>query len=642
MFFVMVLPIAEIVLRQTPLGGLKATATLVQHFTLVIGMLGGALAARNGRLLSLATAENFLSGRLRMTGLILINSMNAVVAFFLCTASVAFVQAEFAGGNEFAYGIPFWVVQLILPIGFGLVALHCLIRSGENWRSRLVALGLVAAVVALIWKSPVEPEHLFLPLLILLFVVTALGGAIFAVIGGVALLLFWRDFFPVAVVPLKHYSLVTNPMLPTIPLFTLAGYFLAEGGASRRLVAVFRCLFGNLRGGPAIVAIVVSAFFTTFTGASGVTILALGGILMPVLLESRYQERHALGLITGSSSLGVLFPPCLPLILYAIIASTAVANLGGLSDTASAVSMEAMFAGALLPALLMLGLTCWLGVVESPKSLSVSGAFSWASSKIAVWEAKWELLLPMVALVAFFSGYCTPVEAAAITALYAFIVEAWVYRDLRPLRDGVRVMTECGLLVGGVLLILGVRSRLYPLPSGRAGTRSSSSMGHRHDPIPLALPACPQCLSLGRWLPDGHLFSHHRGRSADCAHRYRVRGRSNSPGGHFSSQPTTGISHATGGYEPISLLLSFRKAVAGGLPVGDSDVFRAPHRCSSDYLRGATIDHSAAPVRRMSIVTSVVSAYCFGSERTGRSGVEKVAVSRIALKIGNFGNWRCQ
>ena len=456
MFFVMVLPITEIVLRQTPLGGLKATATLVQHFTLVIGMLGGALAARNGRLLSLATAENFLSGRLRVTGLILINSMNAVVAFFLCTASVAFVQAEFAGGNEFAYGIPFWVVQLILPIGFGLVALHCLIRSGENWRSRLVTLGLVAAVVGIIWKSPVEPEHLFLPLLILLFLVTALGGAIFAAIGGVALLLFWRDFFPVAVVPLKHYSLVTNPMLPTIPLFTLAGYFLAEGGASRRLVAVFRCLFGNLRGGPAIVAIVVSAFFTTFTGASGVTILALGGVLMPVLLESRYQERHALGLITGSSSLGVLFPPCLPLILYAIIASTAVANSGGLSDTASTVSMEAMFAGALLPGLLMLGLTCWLGVVVSPKSLSVSGAFSWASSKTAVWEAKWELLLPMVALVAFFSGYCTPVEAAAITALYAFIVEAWVYRDLRPLRDGVRVMTECGLLVGGVLLILGV------------------------------------------------------------------------------------------------------------------------------------------------------------------------------------------
>ncbi|PYV83099.1 MAG: C4-dicarboxylate ABC transporter permease, partial [Acidobacteria bacterium] len=130
--------------------------------------------------------------------------------------------------------------------------------------------------------------------------------------GGAALILFWSADLPIASIPLDHYRLVTNPSLPTIPLFTLAGYFLAEGGASKRLVQVFQSLVGQFRGGPAIVTALICAFFTSFTGASGVTILALGGLLMPVLLAEGYTEKASLGLLTGAGSLGLLFPPCLP------------------------------------------------------------------------------------------------------------------------------------------------------------------------------------------------------------------------------------------------------------------------------------------------------------------------------------------
>src|SRR5204862_7161174 len=130
------------------------------------------------------------------------------------------------------------------------------------------------------------------------------GAPVLTALGGAALSLFWGHELPIPAVPLKHYSLTTNDMLPSIPIFTLAGYFLAESGASRRLVRVFQAMVGQFRGGPAIVTALVCAFFTSFTGASGVTILALGGVLMPVLIAAGYSERNALGLLTGSGSLG--------------------------------------------------------------------------------------------------------------------------------------------------------------------------------------------------------------------------------------------------------------------------------------------------------------------------------------------------
>jgi tripartite ATP-independent transporter DctM subunit len=437
------LPLEEIVLRK-----FSGATAFQQHLTLLVGLLGGALAARERRLLTLSTLTTFLKGRWQLLARVFSSSFAAGISIFLCMAAAQLAQTERSGGKILAYGIPIWTVQLVMPLGFGVIALRLVYHAAENWRGRLVALLLAGGMVWLGLHPPVAPEKLVLPALVTLLAAVVLGAPIFVMLGGAAVILFWGQDLPIASISLTHYSMVTNPTLPTVPLFTLAGYFLAEGGASKRLVRVFQALLGQFRGGPAIVTVLVCAFFTSFTGASGVTILALGGLLMPVLMGAGYSERSTLGLLTGSGGLGLLFPPSLPLILYAIVATA--------NATASGVSIEKMFLGGLGPGLLMVALIAWLGVALGPKEKTSRPAFDWAEAGRAIWMAKWELLLPVVALVALFGGFATPVEAAAVTALYAFIVEAFVYRDFKEAREIPRIMAECGLLVGGVLLILGV------------------------------------------------------------------------------------------------------------------------------------------------------------------------------------------
>jgi len=435
-----VIPLAESALRAVFSIGIPGASSLVQHLTLVVGMLGGAIAAREDRLLSLSTAQALLKGRLKTAARIFAYSFAAAVSALLCVAGAQFVASEREAGNLLVKGIPVWWVQALLPLGFAAIALRLLRHSAASWRGRSAAVLVALAIAGLGAYPPAAPSSMVLPALLVLLAATVLGAPVFVALGGAALILFWAEGMPISSLPVDHYRQVVNPSFPTIPLFTLAGYFLAEGGASKRLIRVFQALFGHFRGGPAIVTALVCAFFTSFTGASGVTILALGGLLMPILLAAHYRERDALGLLTGAGSLGLMFPPCLPLILYAIVAQ---------------ITLKEMFLGGLLPGMLLVAMTAWWGARQGP---AVSGGqrADWAEAGKAVWEAKWELLLPLVALGSLFAGFATPVEAAALTALYAFFVEVVLYRDLKITRDAVRVMAECGLLVGGVLLILGV------------------------------------------------------------------------------------------------------------------------------------------------------------------------------------------
>ena len=442
------LPLGEVVLRklfQTSIGG--ATA-FQQHLTLFIGLLGGALAARERRLLTLSTVVDLLAERWQAFARVFSSAFAAGITVFLCLAAVQLVQVEKEAGELLAHGIPLWTLQVVMPLSFGVIALRLLWHAAERWRGRLVALLLAGGVVWAGLQPPIAPDALVLPALLVLLLAVVLGAPIFVLLGGAALILFWGQDLPIASISLTHYSMVTNPTLPTVPLFTLAGYFLAEGGASKRLIRVFQSLFGQFRGGPAIVTVLACTFFTSFTGASGVTILALGGLLMPVLMGAGYPERSTLGLLTGSGGLGLLFPPSLPLILYAIVAG---ANAKG-----GGVTIENMFLGGLGPGLLLVAMAAWLGVRQGPKDRAGRPAFDRAEAGRAIGAAKWELLLPIVALAALFGGFATPVEAAAVTALYAFVVEACIYRDFKRVREIPRVMAECGLLVGGVLLILGV------------------------------------------------------------------------------------------------------------------------------------------------------------------------------------------
>jgi len=428
------LPLLEILLRQFS-SGIPSAPDFLRHLTLLVGMAGGAIAAREGRLLALASVSEHWHGRGRKLAQGYAAAVSAAVGGVLVVASVRFVLEERIGGVRMAYGLPLWIVQLAMPAGFIAITLRTVWRAARSWWPRL----LVAAAAGLVaWAGTQLPVALALAGLL---TATVLGAPIFVAIGGTALILFHGNEVPITAVAIEHYGLVTNPALPAIPLFTLAGYFMAEGGASRRLVQLFQALSGWLRGGPAIATALICAFFTAFTGGSGVTILALGGLLLPVLLAARFSERDALGLITGAGSLGILLPPCLPVILYAIIAK---------------VDINAMFLGGLLPGLLLIALTAAWGFWAGRHATPAAARFDWRVAGNAVWAAKWELLLPVVAMVALFSGWATPVEAAAITALYAFLVEVVIHRDLHLLRDCPRVMTEAGLLVGGILLILSV------------------------------------------------------------------------------------------------------------------------------------------------------------------------------------------
>ena len=279
---------------------------------------------------------------------------------------------------------------------------------------------------------------------LLLVLLALLGAPLFAIILASALLAFAHEEVELSVVAIEFYRLAEMPVLLAIPLFTFAGYLLSESQAPRRLVRLTRALLGWMPGGLAIVALTACAFFTAFTGASGVTIVALGALLYPALQQAGFRDNFNLGLITTSGSLGVLFAPSLPLILYAVIAQQLTVG--------TPVSVDDMFLAGILPGILMLAvLAAWSLWVNRGQSLT---SFSAREAGAALWEARWELPLPVLVLGGIYSGYFAVSEAAAVTALYVMVVEVLVYREV-GWRQLPGVMRESMVLVGAILVILG-------------------------------------------------------------------------------------------------------------------------------------------------------------------------------------------
>jgi tripartite ATP-independent transporter DctM subunit len=275
------------------------------------------------------------------------------------------------------------------------------------------------------------------------------GAPIFAVLGGLALALFAQDGQPLASVPLSHYQITVNPSLPALPLFTLAGLVFARTGAAGRLGALFTAVFGGGVAGTVVAAAVLCSCFTAFTGGSGVTILALGGLLLPLLRQAGYPERRGISLVTSASALGVLLAPSVPLIMYAIIAR---------------VPINTMFLAGLVPAAVMVVFLLIGGgflrrgekaATASDKPEHQVADRSPSSVTSAAWAAKWEILAPVVAIGALVSGLATPTESAAITAAYAILTQALAHRELSPRVFG-KCLNDCAQLIGGVMLILGM------------------------------------------------------------------------------------------------------------------------------------------------------------------------------------------
>lgn len=266
------------------------------------------------------------------------------------------------------------------------------------------------------------------------------GTPLFIIIGAIALLLFYNQDIDSSAIIIEMYRLANAPALLAIPLFTFAGYLLSESNTPKRLVNISRALFGWMPGGLAVVALVSCAIFTAFTGASGVTIIALGGLLLPSLLSENYPEKFSLGLLTSSGSLGLLFPPSLPIILYALVAQ---------------LSIDKLFLAGILPGTLMVVLLMVYSVFIGKRIKLPVVPFSGKSLFLAVKNAAWEIPLPFLIIGGIYGGFFTVTEAAAITAVYALIVEVFLYKELKFFKDIPRIMRESMLLVGGILIILG-------------------------------------------------------------------------------------------------------------------------------------------------------------------------------------------
>jgi C4-dicarboxylate transporter DctM subunit len=435
-----VLPLAEVVLRRVFSTGIPGGAPFTYHLTLIVGMVGAAIAAREGKLLALSTEALWPTELSKRVASVFSGTVAALVATLLAVGGFVVLQVHRAGGEEIGAGVPVWVADLAFPIAFGLIALRLVWRAAETWAGRgIAAIGIVAGLV--ISQRPEMLEgHPAWPWLALVLAGAIAGAPIFVLLGGSALFLFLTQGDKPARLLVDSYQQLTSTDLPAIPLFTLAGFLLAEGKASARLLRLFRAIVGWMPGGTAVVTATLCAFFTTFTGGSGVTILALGGLLLPALVGDGYRERFSLGLLTASGSLGLLFPPALPLILYGIVASVPLGDL---------------FLGGLLPGLLMLGLLAALGVREGLRSGAGRVPFRWQEATAAAWNAKWELLLPVVVLGSLLSG-ATTVQSSALAALYALLVQRFVHRDLPSFGDLRRVISDCISIVGGVLVILAV------------------------------------------------------------------------------------------------------------------------------------------------------------------------------------------
>lgn len=475
---VVILPLVDLLTARLFYKPIEGANAFVDHLILVLAFVAAALASLDKRHLALGRVEGDEAtrkvGRARMALDGFGEFIAATTQAALFWASLSLVFIGFEPGDQ-VWGIPVPVFAAIMPFSFFLMAVFGVAKAGVPGKSRTILriggiLGILAGTIlamssianltnALFNATPALVTSLqagvqafvhagSVPLVLLCILGAALGAPIFTVLGGVATLLYVGSAGVIENAPSEAYRLLLGGSISALPLFGLAGLLLAGSGAGTRLVAVFREFFGWVRGGEAIATVLACAFFSTFTGVNGVTILALGGLLLTILSQSGMEEGRARGLITSSGDIGLLLPPSAAVIVYAVNAQFSYKD-------GTSFDVTQLFIGALLPGiLLVLGMVS-AGVLLSPgkKAGKQRQAFSPRRAFGALKPAALELLVPVFAVFLFFSGLASLREIAAFSVLYIVIVEAFVKREF-DLKTLLQVLRKAMPIIGGTLIII--------------------------------------------------------------------------------------------------------------------------------------------------------------------------------------------
>ena len=445
------IPVIEVLLRPLQGSGIDNAPILVQHLGLLFSLTGAIYAERTGHLTSLgALWRDLANPKLQKLARAWVFLGSTLICGVLAQASYDLVMTEVEAQHSIAYGLPTWLFLCAMPLGFGILGL----KFGHKWHDhRALQWAGTLLILAASWQASQWLSSADIPtpwLCFMLFIFLALGGPVFLVLGGLSWILFSSEGIPMASLALSHYQITVNPSLPALPLFTLAGLIFANTQAAVRLSQLFSSLLGTGQRGSVLAVACLCSCFTALTGGSGVTILALGGLMLPLLLKVGYPESKSIGLITSASSLGVLLAPSVPLIMYAIMAR---------------VPINTMFVAGLIPAALMvLSLLIFGGFLRTKptahqasniSSIASAGSTDFVTLKDSVWAAKWEIVAPVIAIGTLISGIATPTEGAAITVAYALITQGLIHRELKF--SALKLcLYQSAQIIGGILLIMGM------------------------------------------------------------------------------------------------------------------------------------------------------------------------------------------
>ncbi len=465
------IPILEIIIRILFTSGITASYAIMRHIVLWIAFIGSYLATLDGKHLAIEAGKKYIPEKFQKTAYSFcqVIQISILLAFFI--SSIFFIFIAFNAGDKIGY-LNTRFLTAIMPVCFLGMALNEIInifKKKDYFSSSKDAflIVLISILVGILLSIPSFSENInidnipvFLkkifelslgliqiikiPAIILLILSGLLGNPIFIVLGGITYILLAVSGGYTEIAVNEVYVALTGNMIPAIPLFTITGFILSESKAGKRLVDFFKESFGWFPGGIIIAAIIISAFFTTFTGASGVTILAIGGLLYTILENYGVDKKFRTGVLTSSGSIGLLFPPSLPIILYGITANIDIKNL---------------FVAGIFPGILLILSLSIAAIVYTRKHKIPREKISLIKFLTGIKNCFWELLLPVIIIVSYFSGWATIIETGAVAVLYILIVEVFIHKEI-DLKGLVTVVKKSAPVIGGILIILGMSKAL--------------------------------------------------------------------------------------------------------------------------------------------------------------------------------------